>query len=636
MPVELIVVIVAVLIVFSLVMAMLSRVKKCPSDKVMVIYGKVGKNPDGSSKSAKCIHGGAAFVLPLVQSYQYLDLTPISIQVDLTNALSRQNIRIDVPSRFTVGISTEQGIMQNAAERLLGLQLSEIQELSKDIIFGQLRLIIATMDIEEINTDRDKFLEQVSRNVETELKKIGLRLINVNVTDINDESGYIIALGKEAAAKAINDAKKSVAEQEREGAIGEANARMEQRIKVSEADSVAIQGENKARIDVAMSNAQLREKEAEASRIATTAEKIQGARALEESYAAEQAAEAARFAKEKATLEADVIVQAEIKKREIELQAEAEAEEIRRRAKGEADALYAKMEAEAKGIETVLKKQAAGFAEVVSAAGGDPNAALKLLIADKLEDLMRIQVDAIKNIRIDKVTVWDSGNGANGKSSTSNFLSGLMKSVPPLEEVFALAGMQLPELLGKKLPEETSGAAEDAAGEEAAAAETPSADENAVSARLDKGRGSKYGRGENEVRPYDVVRLFVLFVCGRLRRGAYRADSGAHAAFAVRAYAERDRAEGGRLVSVQCDLSAVRPADARQLFCGDVLRLSLRRVEGFVPHAQADLRLPHCDRAGACSGRRSCFRRLSDVQHGAAQRILVRRRAYRFVYRRGG
>lgn len=219
MPVELIVVIVAVLVVFSLVMAMLSRVKKCPSDKVMVIYGKVGKNPDGSSKSAKCIHGGAAFVLPLVQSYQYLDLTPISIQVDLTNALSRQNIRIDVPSRFTVGISTEQGIMQNAAERLLGLQLSEIQELSKDIIFGQLRLIIATMDIEEINTDRDKFLEQVSRNVETELKKIGLRLINVNVTDITDESGYIVALGKEAAAKAINDARKSVAEQEREGAI---------------------------------------------------------------------------------------------------------------------------------------------------------------------------------------------------------------------------------------------------------------------------------------------------------------------------------------------------------------------------------------------------------------------------------
>ena len=134
--------IVAVVIVFSLVMMFLSRYRKCPSDKVLVIYGKVGKNSDGSTRSAKCIHGGAAFIWPIFQSYQYLDLTPISIQVDLTNALSRQNIRIDVPSRFTVGISTEQGIMQNAAERLLGLQLSEIQELSKDIIFGQLRLII--------------------------------------------------------------------------------------------------------------------------------------------------------------------------------------------------------------------------------------------------------------------------------------------------------------------------------------------------------------------------------------------------------------------------------------------------------------------------------------------------------------
>ena len=188
---------VIVVIVFSLLLFLIKRYKKCPSDKVMVIYGKVGSNKDGSTRSAKCIHGGAAFIWPVIQSYEFLDLTPMSISVDLENALSRQNIRINVPSRFTVGVSTEPGVMQNAAERLLGLKLQEIQELAKDIIFGQLRLVIATMDIEEINTDRDKFLEAVSRNVEGELKKIGLRLINVNVTDISDESGYIDALGKE-------------------------------------------------------------------------------------------------------------------------------------------------------------------------------------------------------------------------------------------------------------------------------------------------------------------------------------------------------------------------------------------------------------------------------------------------------
>ncbi|MBQ6818816.1 MAG: flotillin family protein [Clostridia bacterium] len=447
---------VIVLILFSLLLLLLTRYKKCPSDKIMVIYGQVGQNKDGTNRSAKCIHGGAAFVLPVIQAYEFLDLTPISISVDLKNALSRQNIRIDVPSRFTVGISTEPGIMQNAAERLLGLKLTEIQELSRDIIFGQLRLIIATMDIEEINADRDKFLEAVSRNVESELKKIGLRLINVNVTDITDESGYIASLGKEAAAKAINDAKKSVAEQDRDGSIGEANANMTERVQVSEANSRAIEGENAAKMAIAMSNASLREKEAEALRIATTAEKIQAAKALEEAYAAEQEAETARSAREKATLEADVIIGAEIEKRKIELAAEAEAEQIRRKAKGDADAIYAKMAAEAKGMEEILTRQAAGFEKIVAAAGGDANAALKLMIADKLEDLMRVQVDAIKNIKIDKVTVWDGGNGKDGKSSTANFLSGLMQSVPPLQEVFDMAGMELPEILGKKKEELTA------------------------------------------------------------------------------------------------------------------------------------------------------------------------------------
>ena len=461
MPFEVICLLVVIaLLVFTLFLIFLSRYRKCPSDRIMVIYGKVGKNADGTARSSKCIHGGAAFVWPIIQSYQYLDLTPISIAVDLRSALSRQNIRIDVPSIFTVGISTEPGVMQNAAERLLGLKLSEIQELAKDIIFGQLRLVIATMDIEEINTDRDKFLEAVSRNVETELKKIGLRLINVNVTDISDESGYISALGKEAAAKAINDAKKNVAERERDGSIGEALAQKDQRIQVASANSLAIRGENDAKIEVANSEAVRREKAAEAMRLAIAAEKVQAAKALEEAYAAEKEAELSRSAREKATLEADVIVKAEITKREIELAAEAEAEKIRRQAAGEADAIYAKMEAQARGMQEILSKQAAGFEKIVAAAGGDAKNAMMLMLADKMEDLMKIQVEAIRDLKIDKVTVWDSGNGAgaDGKSSTANFISGLMKSVPPMNEIFEMAGMNLPEFLGKKMDKPKDGA----------------------------------------------------------------------------------------------------------------------------------------------------------------------------------
>lgn len=441
------------LLLFSMFAVVLSRYRKCPSDKIMVIYGKVGSDKNGDNVSSKCIHGGAAFVWPVIQDYQYLDLTPISINVDLTNALSRQNIRIDVPSRFTVGISTEPGIMQNAAERLLGLRLSEIQELAKDIIFGQLRLVIATMEIEEINTDRDKFLEAVSHNVESELKKIGLRLINVNVTDITDESGYIEALGKEAAARAINDAKISVAEKNRDGSIGQANAQKDERINVSSANAAAINGENEAKAAIAQSDATRREREAEAARRAVAAENVAKAKALEESYIAQKSAEESRAAREAATQKADIIVKAEIEKQRIEIEAEAEAEMIRRKAKGEADAIYAKMEAQARGMQEILTKQAAGFAQLVAAAGGNAEDAVQLILADKMEELVKTQVEAVKDIKIDKVTVWDSGNGSDGKTSTANFISGLMQSVPPLSETFKMAGMKVPKMLGEEREE---------------------------------------------------------------------------------------------------------------------------------------------------------------------------------------
>lgn len=445
-------IVVGALILVILFAAFIRRYKRCPSDRILVVYGKVG-----GGQSAKCIHGGAAFIFPVIQDYQYLDLTPISIEVNLVNALSKQNIRVNVPSRFTIGISTEPGIMQNAAERLLGLGLSDIQELAKEIIFGQLRLVVASMDIEEINSDRDKFLSNISTSVESELKKVGLKLINVNITDIVDESGYIEALGKEAAAHAINAARKSVAEKNRDGSIGEANAVQDQRTQVAAADAKAVDGENTAKIEVANSNALRREKEAEAERTATAAEKVQAAKALEEAYAAEQEAEKARAERERASQTADIIVPAQIDKNKVEIDAEAEAERIRRRAKGEADAILFKAQAEAKGLYEVLTKQAAGLDQIVKAAGNDSQNAALLLIADKLPELVKLQSEAIKNIKIDKVTVWEGGNSKDGKTSTSNFISGMYKAVPPLQEMFNMAGMQLPDYLkGKDLSSEIS------------------------------------------------------------------------------------------------------------------------------------------------------------------------------------
>lgn len=502
---------------FLIFTAFISRYKICPSDKILVVSGSVK-----AGAAAKCMHGGATFVWPVIQRYAFLDLTPVPIEVGLTGALSKQNIRVDVPCRFMVGIATEEAVMNNAAERLLGLRMEQIKELAVDIILGQLRLVIATMDIEEINADRDQFLSKVSHNVETEIRKIGLRLINVNITDIKDESGYIESLGKEAAAKAINDAKKTVAERNRDGEIGEKTAEQERRtriaqldaeaqigeaeasqkkrselakaeaeaksaeaeadkaqririakakseaqiseaeadqvrrIKMSDANALAIDGENKAKIKIADSEAERREKAAEAERKAISAEKIKQAEALESSYKAQEEAELARAAKEKATQQADVIVKAEIEKQKLEIEADAEAEMTRRKAKGSADAIYLKMDAEARGLFEVMSKQAEGFDKFVKAAGGNPQQAVLLMIADKLPEIVKTQVEAIKNLKIDKITVWEGGSGQGGNSSTANFISGMYKSIPPLEDLFKMAGMELPNYLkgnGKEIPE---------------------------------------------------------------------------------------------------------------------------------------------------------------------------------------
>ncbi|GAA6766183.1 flotillin family protein [Flavobacterium johnsoniae] len=484
---------VAAIVLFVTISALISRYKRCPSDKILVIYGRTG------GTSARCVHGGGAFIWPVIQDYAFLDLKPLSIEANLTNALSRQNIRVDVPCRFTIAISTESDSMNTAAERLLGLSYEQVQELAKDILFGQLRLVIATMTIEEINSDRDKFLDNISKNVDSELKKIGLKLINVNVTDIRDESGYIEALGKEAAAKAINEAKISVAEQEKIGeigkaladrekdtqiaethrdrdvkiaitqkdkeisiatasrdeTIGKAEAQRDTRVKTSEANAIAIQGENEAKIAIANSEALRREKEAESLRVAIAAEKVQQAKALEESYVAEQKAELARSERERSTQIANIVVPAEIAKQRAIIEAQAAAETIRENARGEADAIYAKMEAEAKGLFEILTKQAEGYKDVVAAAGGDPSKAFQLLLLEKLPELVKTQVEAVKNIKIDKITVWDSGNaqGENG-GSTANFVSGMMKTVPPLNDLFNMAGLNLPSYLkGEDTPE---------------------------------------------------------------------------------------------------------------------------------------------------------------------------------------
>ena len=456
----------SIAVFFTVLVALAMRYKKCPSDRILVVYGKVGE-----CKSAQCYHGGAAFIWPIIQDYQYLNLTPLPIDIKLEGALSKQNIRVNTPSTFTVGIATEPGVMENAAERLLGLTMQHITELAKDIIFGQMRVVIATMDIEEINADRDKLIANISTGVEVELKKVGLRLINVNVQDITDASGYIDALGQEAASKAIAEAKVKVAQADRDGEIGAAVAQRDKRIAVSNANAEATKGENTAEVDIANSNAQRRSSQAEAERHATAAEKVAQAKVLEEAYVAEQLAEQQRAERERSTQFANIVVPAQIAKERQIVEADAEAERLRRIQQGMSDAvraekqayadgialvqqaeaggMKAKLLAEAEGAQAILVGKAKGFKDLIATCEG-PSGAQQMLITELLPQLVREQVQAISQLKIDKITVWDSGQGGEGgKGSTAGFLSGLAGSIPPLHELAKNVGVELPEYLGK-------------------------------------------------------------------------------------------------------------------------------------------------------------------------------------------
>lgn len=494
------------LLLFFIIIILVKQYKRCPSNRILVVYGRVG-----SKRASKCLHGGGTFVVPLIQDFAYLSLEPIVIEIPLDGALSLNNIRVNVPSTFTVGIATDPVLMNNAAERLLMLTTQQIRDQAQDIILGQLRLVIATLSIEEINKDREKFMGLINENVAHEVNKIGLELINVNIRDITDESGYITAIGQRAAAEAIERAKVEVAEQVRDGATGEAiavrektvnvareqaqavegqklaeqrqrvavaaleaeamtgeaesrrnqeiaiaerkaetiaaskRAEQDQRIKVAEAEAKAVTGENSSKESIASSTAQLREIEAEANRRAQVA----AANAREAALRAEREEELARLAKE-------VLAPQEIEKQKIEIAAEAEAERQRRIARGEAEATLAKYEAEAEGVRKVLEAKAEGYRQLMAAAADNPQIAPTLLLIEQLPELVREQVKAISNLKIDKITVWD--NGRNGsqvegkgspKGATADFLSGLIGSLPPVHELAEQAGIDLPGALGK-------------------------------------------------------------------------------------------------------------------------------------------------------------------------------------------
>ena len=236
-----------------------------------------------------------------------------------------------------------------------------------------------------------------------------------------------------------------VAQQERDGAVGSAEAEQEQRVSVAEANAKAVTGENQASAVEAASQADLREAQAEAKRRGDAAESVKEAAAEQEGYVAEREAEVARAERDRAREYANIVVPAEIERDRVRTEAEGEKQREVLAGEAEGDAMRAKLAGEAQGRMEILTKMAEGFRDIVLAAAGSPDKAAQLMIVDKLEQIAEVQASAISNIDFEKVVVFDGGKG----DAVGNFLGGLTQALPPFHEVAKMAGIELPAFLGE-------------------------------------------------------------------------------------------------------------------------------------------------------------------------------------------
>lgn len=494
-----IIVAVVLLVIASLVVFFVSRYKRCPPNQVMVVYGSGGTTDEEGRTIAKVLNGGGTLVWPVIQDYEFMSLKPYQIEINLTDALSSENIRVQVPSVVTVAIGDTPALQGNAATRLLGLSDKDLMELAADIIFGQMRDVIATMHIEAINRDRDAFRKEIEQSLAPELEKVGLKLINVNIRDLNDEGGYIKAIGRKAAAEAVQTANAEVAEEERKGETRVAKANQEKEVdvaaanrdknigvqtaateqakriadlrreqevaeeqaqyqrdtEVAQADQVrrvaiaganaqAVEGETESEARVADAQARLEVKKAQAYREGETSKRVAQAEVEEAENRAQAKAALADAERIEAEKRAMLEAPAKAEKAKNIVEAEAQSERTRIEAEGEAKAIFAKAEAEARGEYERMSAQARGLKDIVAACGGDPDQAYKLLMIDHVPELAETAAKAISNIKFDKVVMW-GGAGQNGaEAGISAFVTDLMRSLPPaLHTMLDIGGVKV-------------------------------------------------------------------------------------------------------------------------------------------------------------------------------------------------
>lgn len=449
-----------------------------PPNMAAAITGRERVLEDGGSVGYRTVTGGRTMRIPILEKVQWLSLGTIPLEISVQDAYSRGNVPLSVQAVANVKIaSAPEAVFNNAVERLLGKDPGEIERLARETLTGNLRGVLAKLSPEEVNEDRLGFARHLSEEADHDLKKLGLQLDVLKIQHVSDKVGYLQAIGEKATAEALRDAeiakanalaetrqrqaeakqvaevaqamaeaeiKKQQAEARRLAAVAEAqaealikqeqasarklaeiaNADAEASIKQQQAAARKLAEVAQAQADVSISEAKnaLRVRQAELNREAETTEKVSRVAAQRAETEAQTVLEQQRVEREKTRLQADVVQPAEAARLAAEAEARAEAAPILEKGRAQAEVL------------NLLYQQIQ--------TGG--NAGLQVFLAEKLPALLGVAVDAMRDVKIDRLTVIDSGDGKGVANATTQKVNA---SLQALEQVAGAMGLDLEDFV---------------------------------------------------------------------------------------------------------------------------------------------------------------------------------------------
>ena len=410
---------IAVLLVLMVIYRYLLRI--CRPNEILIFSGRKHTVPDGRVVGYRVVFGGRGVRIPVVETVDRMDVSLISVPIQVNGAYSEGGIPLNVHAIANIKISTDRRYIGNAIERFLGRSQAEIARVVKETLEGHLRGVLATLTPEELNEDRLKFARQLEASAGPDFQKLGIELDVLKIQHVADDRNYLESIGRQRIAEILKNAEVSESDAARLAEQSEAAARARAEVAKTNAQAAVQRKQNELRQITAEVNAEARGEEVRAE--------AAGQQARAE---AELSLQQIRGELEQLRLEAEIRIPAEIDAHVRELIAAGEAASIA--ADGEA--------------------MAAALAEVAGAWKDSGGRAMDMFVLQHLDTIFGEVANAAKRIKVGEVNLIDGGDGKTIPAYAASYPA-TMSAL--LEQVHKTLGIDIAQVItGNMQPTGTS------------------------------------------------------------------------------------------------------------------------------------------------------------------------------------